>query len=133
MSKKERAKGADLEIRTWKDMLSKGYVCSKWHNNISLEDDKLIIARPGAFKRTSTGFPDFVCYKIGDKLTEVFGIECKCNGKLSLIEKQKCKWYLDNKIFSKILIARREKIKNRVMVFYEDFSEKYIKFKQYGS
>ena len=39
----------------------------------------------------------------------VFGIEVKSNGYLSQDEKEKCKWLLDNNIFSKILIASKGK------------------------
>jgi hypothetical protein len=43
------------------------------------------------------------------KLTHiVFGVECKINGRLDKIEKEKCKWLLENKIFSKILIAKKQ-------------------------
>ncbi len=67
------------------------------------------------------GFPDFVCFqKMKDGLYEVIGIEVKMNGMLSRIEKEKCRWYLDNGIFSKILIAGKIKEKNRVRVEYID-------------
>lgn len=73
-----------------------------------------------------TGFPDFICYtrldqfdgnlnhvlrKIGnyekENHWEVIGVEVKSNGYLDKEEREKCKWLLENKIFSKILIAEK--------------------------
>ncbi len=70
-----------------------------------------------------TGFPDFIAYKVrtievngknfianfgGKTLSEVTGVECKLNGKLDKEEKEKCKWLLENNIFSKILITSKD-------------------------
>lgn len=100
-------------------------------------------AGPGRPLAIGTGFPDFIAiynailpYKtIRDinPLKEdtpvlcslVIGVECKTNGNLDKIEKEKCRWYLDNNIFSKILIAEKTKVKNRVVIVYHDFEEKY--------
>ncbi len=38
---------------------------------------------------------------------EVIGVEAKMDGKLDKIEKEKCRWLLDNKIFGKIWIAQK--------------------------
>lgn len=67
------------------------------------------------------GFPDFEAKRflgvihhdfkeVGIKagpVYEVIGIEAKSNGILDKQEKEKCKWLLENKIFSKILIAQK--------------------------
>ena len=84
----------------------------------------------------STGFPDFVCFKRINgtsvihpyKIYDVIGVESKLTGDLTKEEKEKCKWLLENNIFSKILIARKTKVKNRVVIVYEDFKEKYWRF-----
>ncbi len=71
----------------------------------------------------SNGFPDFIAFRCGDHKKNVFwtdksdgkeyadyeviAVEVKTNGILSKIEKEKCTWYLDNNIFSKILIASK--------------------------
>lgn len=97
-------------------------------------------AGPGRPLAIGTGFCDFIAFKkpeidsIGhynqsfnngdndiDDMYEIIGIECKTNGYLDKIEKQKCKWYIDNKIFSKILIASKHKIKNRIHIEYKEF------------
>ena len=81
-----------------------------------------------------TGFPDFIAFRnisYGDEengkssLYEAIGVECKTNGTLDRTEKEKCKWYLDNRIFGKILIASKTKVKNRIVIKYEDFEERY--------
>jgi hypothetical protein len=93
-----------------------------------------------------TGFPDFICYKgVLDKFSkykseiilveigrenlindienevkevyEIIGVEAKTNGYLDKEEKQKCKWLLDKKIFSRILIAS----KNGKEIKYKEF------------
>jgi hypothetical protein len=70
-----------------------------------------------------TGFPDFVCFERRGDLYKVIGVEVKMNGNLSRVEKEKCKFYLDNGIFSEILVASKMKVKNRVRVEYVDVSE----------
>ena len=78
--------------------------------------------------QTSSGFPDFICFRVSDSIGphnyyEVIGVESKLKGELDREEKEKCRWLLDNGIFNKILIAKKTKIKNRVVVVYEDFIE----------
>ncbi len=51
-------------------------------------------------------------------------VECKINGTLDKLEKQKCQWLLDNNIFSKILIASKHKIKNRIHIKYKEWKSK---------
>lgn len=87
-------------------------------------------AGPGRPMMMGAGFCDFVCFRtdsIYHGLYEVIGVECKCNGYLTQLEKQKCRWLLDNQIFSKILIAEKTKVKNRVVIVYHDFEIKYEK------
>jgi len=92
-----------------------------------------------------TGFPDFICFKGIDKKNyeetiegtqipevyrkdekktfDVIGVEVKGNGYLDQIEKGMCMWLLTNKIFSRILIAKKGK--KRGEIEYVDFKEKY--------
>lgn len=89
----------------------------------------------------SSGFPDFICFRIlpllfsketydnlvkvtnGEcpHLYKVIGIECKSNGILTKEEKEKCRWLLENNIFSKIIIAKKGK--KRGEIEYMDFIE----------
>jgi len=76
------------------------------------------------------GFPDFIAFRKEGELYEVIGLEVKANGYLDQKEKDMCHWLLDNKIFSKILIAKKSK--DRGKVDYTDFIEKYKKIKEKG-
>ena len=73
-----------------------------------------------------TGFPDFICFRINDSVMlnhkstyDVIGVEVKSNGTLNKEEKSKCKWYLDHKIFSKILIAKKGNKRGKIE--YKEF------------
>ncbi|MEA3413952.1 MAG: hypothetical protein U9Q99_00285 [Nanoarchaeota archaeon] len=126
-----RAQGAQFELRVRKDLEEKKWILDKWSNNIDLEENKLGPAKRvyNPFKKAlviGTGFPDFVAIQyLSNKTYRVIGVEVKMNGLLSKIEKEKCKWYLKNKIFSEIWIAKKEKEKNRIKIIYIDFQEKY--------
>ena len=60
----------------------------------------------------SPGFPDFLAYKTDNY--EVIGVESKMSRKLDKTEVNQCRWYIRNKIFSKILIAYKEKRGRRI-------------------
>lgn len=81
------------------------------------------------------GFPDFIAYSfdcyawrfpgsynIGENESDrafVIGIECKGGNEahkyLDEAEKEKCKWLIDNHIFSKILVAERGKKRGEIL------------------
>ena len=97
-------------------------------------------AGPGRPMMMGAGFCDFIAFKTIEtieleggtfdevkkgKYYEVIGVESKMTGVLDKLEKEKCKWLLENNIFSKILIAEKTKVKNRIVVKYTDFQEKY--------
>jgi hypothetical protein len=126
-----KASGARFELKVRKDLQEKGRIVDKWTNNVDLEENKLVIAKRkyNPFSRAmtiGTGFPDFVSIKhVNNELYSVIGVEVKINGMLSKIEKQKCAWYLQNKIFSQIWIAKAVKKTRKIEIEYDDFSEKY--------
>jgi len=126
---KSRAAGSRFELFVREDLEKKGRIISKWGNNIDLEKDKLIPARRkfNPFSKIltiGTGFPDFISIQhIHDEVYSVIGVEVKMNGILSKEEKEKCRWYLNRKIFSKILIAKKGD--KRGEIEYTDFSERY--------
>ena len=103
----------------------------KWNNNVDLELGRLIIAKKkfNPFSKVmmmGSGFPDFVSIKhIHEESYSVVGVEAKMNGILSKIEKEKCAWYLKNKIFSKIWIAKKGE--KRGEIEYIDFEERFGK------
>jgi len=126
-----RAKAGRFELKVRKDLEAKGRIVDKWTNNVDLEEGKVVIAKRkyNPFKKmlvVGTGFPDFVSIKhVNNELYSVIGVEVKMNGILSKIEKQKCAWYLQNKIFSQIWIAKAVKNRRKIEIEYDDFFEKY--------
>lgn len=73
----------------------------------------------------TAGFPDLIAFRLNESGYEVIGVEVKMNGLLSKEEKEKCIWLLENKIFSRILIAKNSKEKGKIE--YMDFNVKYNK------
>jgi len=148
--KKNRASGAAFERRVRKDLEDGGWIVDKWSNNVKLQEDnaidvsgriggpfgKLIPAKhkfrgPGIPMAIGTGFPDFIAFNwnvdIGTGITfgDIIGVECKINGYLDKIEREKCRWLLNNYVFSKIIIAEKTKVNNKIIIDYCDFKEKY--------
>jgi 5-formaminoimidazole-4-carboxamide-1-beta-D-ribofuranosyl 5'-monophosphate synthetase len=76
---------------------------------------------------TQSGFPDFVCIKFNEDASddcnvvvwEVQFVECKCNGTLSKIEKEKVEWIKD-KLHIPVFVASKEKEDRTVVVKYEE-------------
>jgi len=126
-----RARGARFELKVRQDLENKERIVDKWTNNVDLEEDKVVPAKRkyNPYKKVlviGTGFPDFISIKhSSNELHSVIGVEVKINGILSKIEKEKCVWYLKNKIFSQIWIAKAVKQGRKIQVEYDDFSEKY--------
>ena len=96
------------------------------YNDARLETDiegwrgKLIKAKSFMGRSRTNGFPDFIAFKSLHMGFIVQGVECKSNGYLDKIEKEKCVWYLENNIFSKILIASKGTKRGEI---------KYVEFK----
>lgn len=117
--------------------IGEDYSCTLGIKSGKIISAKRKYAGPGRPMAIGTGFPDFVAFRnisydngLGEKnssLYEAIGVECKTNGYLDKVEKEKCKWYLDNAIFGKIFIASKTKVKNKIVIKYEDFEDKYGK------
>jgi hypothetical protein len=128
--KKNRSSGARFELKVRNIMEKEGWIMDKWTNNVDLKEDKLIKSRRkyNPFSKVlsiGTGFPDFIGFRLAKENYEVIGVEVKANGWLDRSEKEKCWWYLEKKIFSKILIAKRGKKKGEIE--YINFLEKYAR------
>ena len=126
--KKSRAAGARFELKVRNELEEQGWFLDKWTNNVDLEKGKLVKAKRKfnpylKILGIGSGFPDFIAFKRKGKLYEIIGIEVKTNGWLDRKEKEKCKWLLENKIFSRILVAKVGK--KRGEIEYIDFKEKY--------
>jgi len=127
--RESRASGAQFEARVRRDLEARGWIVDKWSNNL---DEGKIVPAKRVFRRfkanmgvmtIGTGFPDFIAFQKMGEYYKVIGVEVKVNGLLSKEEKEKCVWYLDNKIFSEIMIAKKVKEKNKIRVEYNDFLE----------
>jgi hypothetical protein len=131
IGKKSRVAGQKFEIKVRQDLENLGWIVSKWINTIDYEKNRVIPAKRkyNPFSKVltiGTGFPDFVCFKRNsDGNYNVIGLEVKTNGYLDQIEKGMCFWLLENKIFSRILIAKKSKEGKEIE--YIDFAKKYEK------
>ncbi|MBI2044440.1 hypothetical protein HYT23_00115 [Candidatus Pacearchaeota archaeon] len=140
--KKARASGVRFELKVRQNLESMGWIVSKWMNTVDKDKTNILRLMPAKRKYNpffkvlgiGTGFPDFVAFKKVKKFVdadgtendvgyEVIGIEVKANGYLDKIEKDMCSWLLENKIFSRILIAKKSK--ERGKIDYVDFGKKY--------
>jgi len=120
--KKNKRMGADFERRTRADLESKGWFVDRWTNNI--QDGVCSFAKTNRFNMRTTGFPDFIAMKpIGanPELYFIKFIECKTNGKLDKIEKEKARWYLDNNYCSKFIVASKYTEKGKIKIKYTEF------------
>ena len=128
--KKNRAAGARFELKVRGELEKQRWIIDKWTNNVDLKEEKLVKAKRkyNPFSKImiiGTGFPDFIAFRIKSNKYEVIGIEVKGNGWLDKQEKEKCKFLLNKKIFSKILIAKKGK--KRGEIEYIDFAKKHNK------
>jgi hypothetical protein len=131
--KKNRAAGIRFETKVREDLESMGWIVNKWVNTIDYGKNKIVPAKRkyNPFLKAlsiGTGFPDFVCFKRDSSGNyEVIGLEVKANGYLDQVEKGMCFWLIENKVFSRILIAKRNKEGRKTEIEYIDFSNKYKK------
>jgi len=138
--KRNRANGKAFELKVRADLESKGWIVFRNSNDVELVNEAILSKtgeRIGQFKQAKTkwnfftkmpmsiqsGFPDFVCirritFEDGKHVAwEVNFCECKINGHLSIIEKQKLDWIKTNLKIS-ILIASKIKEGRKVKVNY---------------
>lgn len=142
--KKNRSSGSVFEKKVREDLEKKGWIVSKFQNTvefakkkevfeisqISSLDARLIHAKnhflgPGKPVMLGAGFPDFIAFRrqnlgggVYDFCYDVIGVEAKSNGKLSRLEKNKCKFLLEKRIFNRILVASKKKEGRKVVVEY---------------
>ena len=132
--KKSRAKGQRFETKVRQDLEDLGWTVAKWTNTVDYDKEgktgKIVPAKRkyNPFLKAlsiGTGFPDFICFKRKEEGFDVIGLEVKGNGYLDQIEKGMCIWLLENRIFSRILIARNSKEGRGTGIEYIDFDVKY--------
>jgi hypothetical protein len=131
--KKNRAAGRLFETKVREELEKMGWIVNKWVNTIDYSKNKIVPAKRkyNPFLRAlsvGTGFPDFVCFKRSDDGNcEVIGLEVKGNGYLDQVEKGMCFWLIENNIFSRILIAKKNKDGKKTEIEYINFLDKYKK------
>jgi len=128
--KKSRAAGARFELKVRGNLEKEGWIMDKWSNNVNLEEKKLIKVKnkflgPGKPMMLGAGFPDFIAFRLKGKNYEVIGVEVRGSGWLDKSEREKCRFLLDKKVFSRLLIAKKGK--KRGEIEYVDFKKKYKK------
>lgn len=142
--KSNKKKGNQLEAEARTALVGAGYILCRWQNTVefttdydaggSIEVGKLVGARPKfnfftkSLSYVGTGFPDFIVMKKIQSLSfdekeryqagayQVIGLECKRSGYLDPEERGMVKWYLDNKIFPKIVIAKKDKTGHMIFI-----------------
>ena len=80
--KRNKQSGAEFEKRVRADLESKGWIVSKWQNNVEFSKvsggsadlpqsakfetklGKCVPSKPGKYRMMQTGFPDFIAYRI---------------------------------------------------------------------
>ena len=132
--KKNRQKGIAFEAKVREDLMKLGWVVDKWTNTVDQDKNEKIGGiipakrKYNPFKKVlviGTGFPDFICFKNTGQGFDIIAVEVKANGYLNQIEKGMCLWLLENKIFSRILIAKKKQGQRKIEVEYDDFNKKY--------
>jgi hypothetical protein len=130
--KKNRQKGIIFESRARDDLTKMGWIVTKWTNTLENSEGEFKIVpakrKYNPFKKVlviGSGFPDFLCFKKLENGFDVIGVEVKANGYLDQVEKGMCLSLIENKIFSRILIAKKKKNQRKVEIEYEDFDKKY--------
>ena len=108
--RKNRMKGLAFERKVREDLEKKGWIVSKYQNNLEFPEILLasvdqpsalcVPAKMGRFRTNQNGFPDFICYKyfgdLGKDLYQIIFVEVKMKGYMKPEEKKKALWYLEN-------------------------------------
>ena len=121
--KRNRAAGALFELKVRKELESTGVIIGKWPNNIDLEKYKCHAAKTNRFNMRNMGFPDFFYYSPSHGDTRLHFVECKVNGKLSKIEKEKAQWYLIRGYCSKFFIASKSIVNGKIHITYKEVEQ----------
>ena len=131
------------ELKKYDEILRKRYFRVEQYEQYDISriiPAKAKWAGPGRPMMMGAGFPDFIAFTWRDSnatwpiqnldgsyylsgINAIIGVEVKMEGILSREEKEKCEWLLENKTFNKILVASKTKVKNKIIVVYQDFEE----------
>ena len=113
--KANKKKGDAFELRVRAD-LNVHYHIAKFPNNVDLDTKDFTPAKSTRFRSNTHGFPDFILFSN----SKVQFVECKSNGTLKKIEKQKCQVLKDMGFIIRIASNDNGKIKYRDFVEYKE-------------
>jgi hypothetical protein len=122
MGKHSRAAGKRFELKVREDLIKNGWIVFRNLNDVVFANTET--QRIGEFRQSKSkwnpftkrpitlqsGFPDFICIKLFPKeegdLWLVRFVECKINGNLDKIEKEKAEW-IKTKLKIPVIIASK--------------------------
>jgi len=117
--KRARSSGKRFEIKVRENLEENGYIVVKWTNQIDFQKNKIVPARNKFnpfLKRVmseGSGYPDYLIYHIISR--RIIGLECKTYGYLDREEKKRSDWLISNKIFDRIIIAKKGKSRGEII------------------
>ena len=124
--RKARKKGVSFELETRKDLMAKGWVVTKFDNDVINGELKQAKKSFNPFTKrigVGNGFPDFLAMRVmkddGVINYRVYGVESKKAKYLDSEEKEKVRWLLKNNIFEKILVAYPVIVDGKKTVLYK--------------
>lgn len=86
-----KRKGREFELKVKEDLEARGWIVTRCSLNYDLEECKLVQAKGNRF-HGPTGFPDFIAFTPDPSgLYIVNFVECKVNGYLRPVEREKVK------------------------------------------
>ena len=123
--KQNRARGKRFETLVRKDLEKRGFIVSKWANQVV--DGKLVPAKHkfNFFTKVMSmgnGFPDFIAFKrincnecVEPCAYKVIGVESKVGKYLDKAEKDKVRWLLENMICDEVWVAFKGKKRGEII------------------
>ena len=139
MGKKNKRSGNQLEAKARAALTDAGYIICRWQNTVefttdydaggSIEIGRIVGAKPKwnfftkSISYSGTGFMDYIVMKKLKQGYEVIGLEVKSTGYLDPEERKKVDWYLDNNVFPKMIIAKKDKTGHLIFIDYKTKEE----------
>jgi hypothetical protein len=105
--RRNRRAGAKFELEVRRDLEAKGWIVSKWADNVDLEAQIVIPAKSNKFRSRSTGFPDFVAFQYINDKRIIWFVEVKSNGRMSREENEKAQFYIKNYVCDYFSVASK--------------------------
>lgn len=128
--KKARKDGKAFEVLVRKELTEKGWIVCRFDNQVDLVNSVgTLVQSKGKFNpftrsmmMVSGGFPDFICFKLfleTDKVWDIQLVECKINGYLDPVEREKIEWIKTN-LKIPVFVASKIKEGRKTVIVYEE-------------